>query len=226
MSCSAHILPVEASAGSPEKDGFLFARWQMEDWATGLSRVFRVYAAPQDLQGDGLRDVMNQVAALSFWHGHFGAAYASDEDLLMRMKDGSYNGSWVIPPRMLLDGTDMNYCTVFKDHLLACHEREGLAATFAGAASDPRPYISSTLHENSKSFVWATYLHDRNHEWKKGDSCWLPCEGQAVQCRLIRFEEETLADISRERSACYKEGTTAAVKVLPKMRLVQKSARK
>src|SRR5262249_18712121 len=75
---------------------------------TSLGLAFNVIAAPADL-GDvcGYAQTVEAVAGLSNWNGYNGENYGCEREILQALKEGKYNGGWIIPPQELLTGENM-----------------------------------------------------------------------------------------------------------------------
>jgi hypothetical protein len=120
----------------------------------GLSNEFNVFAAPEDLAGeDGKPLVLTYDVAshylncLGDWHGHKGKHYRNDFSLYASLRDGGYNGEWVIPPRKLLDGKNQNGDFIQADNFIT-HKYKGAFKKAFGAQGrshgDDYWYMSST----------------------------------------------------------------------------------
>jgi len=88
--------------------GVFIGTWQPE----GLSQKFCIFAAKEDLTNEaGKKEVYNyddtvkRIAELKGWHGFDGTNYANDKEFYKALKNGSYKGGWIIPPREFLTGT-------------------------------------------------------------------------------------------------------------------------
>lgn len=108
----------------------------------GLGKIFNVFAAPEDLpEPMKYAETVEYIAEMKNWHGHDGANYASDKEIFSALKDGSYNGGWIIPTYELLAGTDPKLLKYTHSSNLFDHRNTGsFKGTFTMVASS-RPYL-------------------------------------------------------------------------------------
>lgn len=110
-----------------------------------LGREFNVFAAPYNLASDrqDYETTAQRVAQLKDCAGHNGAAYDNREALYEALKDGSYNGGWVIPPieifgkpYFIQDGTALCTDTIYnlRDTGAFLESFPGLGQAFANNA--------------------------------------------------------------------------------------------
>jgi hypothetical protein len=174
--------------------GVYLAQYTPKDRAgKSLGKVFNVFAAPQDLP-DTMKyvDAVKHIAKLKDWNGFDGTNYATDKEIYAALKDGSYNGGWIIPPRELLVGTEpdgesgVRKGKVIQPDNLFDHQNKGaFKGTFKTAAardgSDfPDWYWSSTERRDDPSDVWDVRFSDGNEDWNhKGHS--------RLSCRPVRL---------------------------------------
>lgn len=96
-----------------------------------LGKVFKVYAAPEDMPVTATyEDMTVHVAGLESWHGHNGWNASSDRDIYRDMLSGIYKGQWVIPPLPLLTGKDINGRKTSLNSLFGHAGKGALAASF------------------------------------------------------------------------------------------------
>lgn len=121
-----------------------------------LGKIFNVYAAPENLPGQDLNyeDTVNYIANLRLRHGHDGTKYKSDEEIHAALKDGSYKGGWIIPPREILCGKDRNGQSTTPDNLHDSRNKGEFISTF---------YIKNTSYWTSYAFsgrceIYADYF--------------------------------------------------------------------
>lgn len=142
-------------------EGIFLGQWQPKDHEGNfLSKAFNVFAAPRDLSRKlKYRDALAQVGKLRGWQGHDGENYDSDQDIYAALKDGSYKGGWVIPPRELLSGMAANgprgrrIGHIAQPDNLYDHRNSGaFRETFQ---TEALPYYWSSTRELS-SLVWVT----------------------------------------------------------------------
>ena len=134
-----------------------------------LSRIFNVFAAPEDLPG-GTRAYVNtvkEVASLKNFHGHDGTDYDTDKELYAALKDGTYNGGWIIPTRDILHGKDSAFKNTFK-------------MTASSGSGYPQWYWSCTERREDPSNVWGADFSD-------GDGGWLRKDDFRLACRPVRL---------------------------------------
>lgn len=136
-----------------------------------LGRVFNVFAAPQDLTDKPGKNktykygaAVKTVAKLKGWNGFDGTNYATDKEIYKALKDGSYDGGWIIPTRDILHGKDVDGKDTTPDNILAHKDKGSFKGTFKMAASSgsvgPGWYWSSTKDRDFPSDVWCVRLSD------------------------------------------------------------------
>ena len=179
--------------------GIYLGQYAPKDRAgNSLGKVFNVFAAPQDLP-DTMKyiDAVKHIAKLKNWNGHDGTNYATDKELYAALKDGSYSGGWVIPPRDLLVGTEadgptgVRKGTIIQPDNLFDHRNTGAFkdtfTTAAASGSDddyPRWYWSSTEPRELPSGVWTVGFSDGTEDWHLKDNL-------RLSCRPVRFVAAT-----------------------------------
>jgi len=114
-----------------------------------LGLTFNVIAAPRDLgQVRSFAHTVRDVAALSNWHGYNGENYGCAREIYQALKDGSYEGGWIIPPAELLGGRNPNNHLPQYDNLYVYKNEGAFAGTFKTEAAVgpgmPHVYWSST----------------------------------------------------------------------------------
>lgn len=174
-----------------EGQGIYIGFWQPK----GLSRVFNVFAAPEDLPVKmNYEQTVKYMAGLKNWHGQDGASYPTDEELRKAMADGNYTGGWVVPPREVLNGRDKGSTLVTADSLFAHKDRGALRGTLKidGPASEkdwPPQYLTSTRHTGGvgEHFWCAAAANDFVSHDKKSN--------RTSYCRPVRFVENPTAKI-------------------------------
>ena len=152
-----------------------------------LGKTFNVLAAPQDLP-DMMTyiETVKYVAELKNWYGFDGANYTTDKDIYAALKDGSYNGGWIVPSRVLLAGTEHDgksgICkgkVIQLDNLLDHHNKGAFKGTFKTAATRasgyPDWYWSSTEYRGYSSFVHIVRFSDGYESWSHKDDGRLSC---------------------------------------------------
>ena len=157
-----------------------------------LSKTFNVFAAPEDLpETMKYVDVVKYIAKLKKWHGHDGTNYATDKEIFKALKNGSYNGGWIIPTRELLVGTEpdgesgVRKGKVIQPDNLFDHQNKGaFKGTFKTAAASgsgfPGWYWSSTENRDGPSDVWSVRFLD-------GDGGWDLKDNYRLSCRPVRL---------------------------------------
>ena len=152
-----------------------------------LGKIFNVFAAPQDLpETMKYVDAVKHIAKLKGWNGFDGTNYATDKEIYAALKDGSYNGGWIIPPRELLVGTEpdgksgIRKGKVIQPDNLFDHQNKGaFKGTFKTAASSgsvyPGWYWSSTEYREDPSFVGVVRFSDGNGGWLRKDNYRFSC---------------------------------------------------
>ncbi len=161
-----------------------------------LSKTFNVFAAPEDLlETMKYVDAVKHIAELKNWHGFDGTNYPTDKEIYAALKDGSYNGGWIIPTRELLVGTEpdgesgVRKGKVIQLDNLCDHQNEGsFKDTFkmaASSASDcPDWYWSSTEHRDGPGNSWGVRFSDGDEGWGHKDFVRLSCRPvRLVECK-------------------------------------------
>ena len=177
--------------------GIFLGQYQPKDrTGNSLGKIFNVFAAPQDLP-DTMKyaDLVKHIARLEAWHGFDGANYATDKEIYAALKDGSYNGGWIIPPRELLTGTEADSArglrvgkVVQPDNLLRHKNKGAFKNTFkisTGSFGSPVWYWSSTEVANSPSKVWCAGFSNGQQDWTAKDNL-------LMHCRPVRLVEAPL----------------------------------
>jgi hypothetical protein len=178
-----------------DDSGIFLCIWEPRDEKGHSLGKYFVYAAPEDLTDkDSKRglftygNTIKRVSGLKDWHGFNGTNYKTDADLLKALKNGSYDGGWVIPPSVLLSGRDANGSEVYPDNLYAHREKGALSGTFTMAArhdlSDICPdwYWSSTEARYSPAFVRSIQFSAPGNSVDSKDG------KRLLGCRPIRLE--------------------------------------
>jgi hypothetical protein len=114
-----------------------------------LGLTFNVIAAPCDLgRVRSFAETIKAVAALSDWQGYKGESYTCAREIYQALKDGSYNGGWIIPPMELLSGTKLSNHFMQRDNMFDYKDTGEFAGTFTtehtGGIGLPQVYWSST----------------------------------------------------------------------------------
>ncbi len=145
-----------------------------------LGKTFNVFAAPEDLPKTmSYVDTVKYIAELEKWHGFDGTNYPTDKEIYAALKNGSYNGGWIIPTRELLGGTEpdgkagsRNERIIQPDNLFD-HRNQGafngtFKTAFCSGSDYPRWYWSSTEGRDNPSRVWnfmfSEGVEDCNHK--------------------------------------------------------------
>jgi len=130
-------------------------------------------------------DTVKHIAKLKGWNGFDGTNYPTDKEIYAALKDGSYNGGWIIPPRELLFGKDVNGNVTQPDNLYAHKDKGALAGTFCTVASIgsvfPHFYWPSTEDRDDSFFVHVVRFSD-------GDENWVHKDHYRLCCRPVRLE--------------------------------------
>ncbi len=155
-----------------------------------LSKTFNVFAAPEDLpETMKYVDAVKHIAKLKNWNGYDGTNYATDKEFYAAVKNGSYNGGWIIPTRDILHGKDVDGKDTTPDNILSAKDKGAFKEAkhaFKTAASSgsgyPVWYWSSTEDRVYPSGVWGVRLSDGNVGWHLKD-------GFRLSCRPVRLVE-------------------------------------
>jgi hypothetical protein len=169
--------------------GVFLGKWQPKDRdGKSLGKIFNVFAAPQDLP-DTMKyvDAVKHIAKLKGWNGFDGTNYATDKEIYKALKDGSYNGGWIIPTRDILVGTDIDGNKTQANNLFAHQNKGAFKGTFETAAAGdgsgfPDWYWSSTEYLGNPSHVWSVRFSDGNGDWDRKDD-------DRLSCRPVRLVE-------------------------------------
>lgn len=185
----ANAAPGEMIAGR----GVFIGTWEpCDEEGRSLGATFNVFAAPEDL-ADGKKqafsypDAVKRIALLKNWHGHDGSLYANAAALREALKDGSYEGGWIVPPCEVLSGRDVKGLSVASGNIYACKDKGVLRGTFKLSAKqqDAREfshwYWSSTEKKNDTSYVFFNNFSGRDyHSVLRTD--------YRLSCRPVRLE--------------------------------------
>jgi hypothetical protein len=200
--CDTVVPVIEPKAGDKMEDGqgvFLGQYAPKDRDGNSLGKIFNVFAAPQDLtDASGKKETfkyvnaVKRIAELKNWNGFDGTHYATDKELYDALKNGSYNGGWIIPTRDLLSGKDVNGNATQLDNLYAHKDKGALAGTFCMAASSgsvfPVCYWSSTEHRDYSSVVHIVRFSDGGEFWFRKDIGRLSCR----PVRLVTAQSPSL----------------------------------
>jgi len=187
--CEAVVSVIAPKAGDKMEDSqdVYLGQYQPKDRdGNSLGKIFNVFAAPQDLtDASGKKeafkyvDAVKRIAGLKNWNGHDGTNYATDKELYQALKNGSYDGGWIIPTRDLLSGKDVNGNVTQPDNLYAHKDKGALAGTFCVAASSgsgyPDWYWSSTEDRGNSSGMHSVRFLDGGEGWSRKDDGRLSC---------------------------------------------------
>jgi hypothetical protein len=168
--------------------GIYIGKWAPKDSSgKSLGKIFNIYAAPEDLTDDitgkkavfTYNNTLKRLAALRNWHGHNGASYTTDKELLKALKDGSYKGGWFIPPLEALVGKDAKANKTQPDNLFAHKDNGALKNTFttkgATGYTYPEWYWSSTESPETQGAVKAADFSRGTHTGYYKDILHLSC---------------------------------------------------
>jgi len=171
--------------GQQTADGIFIGRYVPKDReGNSLGKIFNVFAAPQDLGGTvKYADAVKNIAQLKNWHGFDGTDYATDTDLYKALKEGSYNGGWIIPTRDLLTGKDVDGRARQTGNLLAARDIGALKDTFNTSPARSATYFdwywSCTEIRNTPNVI---VLHLTN-----GYESWDGKNGSRASLRPVRL---------------------------------------
>lgn len=146
-----------------------------------LRKIFNIFAAPEDLPGvSGYLETVHQVAALKSWNGHDGTLYTNDAEMFTALRDGTYTGGWVVPPREVLGVKSV------PEGMLAHQGKGALQNSFKTASNNgsyyPSWYWSSTEDSGKPEYVGITNFLTK-------ESGWDAKSGYQFSCRPVRFVE-------------------------------------
>lgn len=120
---------------------------------TLLGRTFNVFAAPQDLTNEAgqvvdfkVGEAQARLATLTDFNGHDGTNFKDDQEFMDALENSTYDGGWVIPPRLLLVGTDNAGSAAQPANIVTCAQKDKLPGIDKASK-----YLSSSFNE--KSFV-------------------------------------------------------------------------
>lgn len=170
----------DARPGQKMPDGTVYlGRYTPKDRdGNSLSKTFNVFAAPNDLPKTmAYVEAIEYVAGLKNWNGYDGTNYPTDEEIYAALKDGSYNGGWIIPPHEILCGKDTDGGTTTPDNLYACRNGGAFKGTFRDVASGNNSiwYWSSTENRVEPSHLWNVRFSDGKREWNHNKELRLSC---------------------------------------------------
>ena len=85
-----------------DKGVFMGSGKVLSNW--GIKDDFNVFVTPGDFQGNNLKnaelefaDAVTLVGSVEELHGNYGLPIASEEQLADAVKDGKYDGQWILP---------------------------------------------------------------------------------------------------------------------------------
>jgi len=174
-----------------EGHGIFLCVWEPKDRdGNSLSQKFNVFAAPEDLQEHGERSLhgyditVRILAKTKNFYGFDGAAYENDIEIYAALRDGSYKGEWIIPPRELLTGTAADGSPGIResvithmDNLYSSQQKGSFKDTFTERGAR---YCSSTEHR-TRSGIWTIWFSNA-YEAPMGKNEATYC------CRPVRLE--------------------------------------
>lgn len=173
--------PVWEVGESVSGEGVYLGWYQPKDRSgKSLGMIFNVFAAPQDLGGNGTYETqVNAVAALRNWHGHDGEHYADSDKILEALESGKYNGGWIIPPReVLMAGQD----DAMSDNLYGSRKKGAFAGTFSMASrTNGYWYWASTREIPGSDNVWIQSFND------EGEGKFYSKTGTTLEARPVRL---------------------------------------
>ncbi len=153
-----------------------------------LSKIFNVFAAPEDLPGTRTYvDAVKYLSELKGWHGYDGMNYSTDKELYKAIEAGHYTGGWIVPPGDILHGRDVDGKETTPDNILVHKDRGALKDTFHkvqfGGHMSPGQYWSSTS-ENAPFETLMQYVSLSN-----GHVGWQYDDKKDMSCRPVRLVE-------------------------------------
>lgn len=101
----------------PEK-GIHLGQWRPET----LTRTFNIFVSPEALCEITFTQAKKEILKMNPHTDLEDADFANEERILLRLKEGRYNGEWVIPPRELIDGRNRSGDFKQEDNLLRFFE--------------------------------------------------------------------------------------------------------
>ncbi len=151
-----------------EGKGIFAGLWQ--PWGDGriLAKKFSVYAAPEDLADSSgqklltFRQAATEVVKLQNWHGRDGLDVGGDDALYRLLNSGRYHGNWIIPPRVLLIGTNNRGELMWNHGLYQSKDTGAFAGTFAAHGQTPQHapfYWSCSLHTDDQKYVTVCFAN-------------------------------------------------------------------
>jgi len=105
----------------PDGSVYLGKYWLDDPGDKSLTLEFNVFAAKEDLP-DGPRtynDTVKYMSQLKGWNGHDGAGYKNDKGLYRALREGTYDGKWIIPTIGMLNGGERNAEAMMPDNIIA-----------------------------------------------------------------------------------------------------------
>ncbi len=160
--------------------GIYLGKYKPKDsYGISLGKMFNVFAAPEDLP-DAMQyyETVKYIATLKDWHGFGGTSYVNTEEVYAALKDGSYNGGWIIPPHALLTGTESDNFINHKNKGVFKGTFKADAHNNADSATDW--YWSST---ESDGYFLALRFSNCDVAWYNGNV------GTNINCRPVRLVE-------------------------------------
>jgi hypothetical protein len=131
--------------------------------------------------------VETRIAKLNKQQGYRETLYDTDQDLYKAIREGRYDGAWVLPPMELLDGVNRNNNAPVADNLHVHKETGAFSGTVAGR--DPDNFF--------KGFYWTS---TKVHAFILGTGlCGVRVDDAAIAAssRLIKDDDEFARMICR-----------------------------
>ena len=193
--------------GDSDERGIFLGAWTPQDSdGTSLRQTFNVFAAPHDVRNTpgkkescNYLDAVKHVGSLKNWNGFDGENYDTDKDLIQALKDGTYKGGWVIPPREVLMGENADGVQVQPDNLYAHWDKGALKGSFVKEANESHGslyadrYWSSTESQTKSSgtmkdkrYMYSFHFGDGVYFNVVDDYNWQSC--RPIRLELARLE--------------------------------------
>jgi len=122
----------------------------------------------------------------NMYGGHDGADCKNEEGLYKGFENGSLLGKWIMPPRHIVQGKDVDGNDVRPDNnLYALRNTEDFKGTFTTASGDGTAhwYWSCTEHRDNSGYVYGVDFTDGGVGWNRKDGYRLssrPCRVELV----------------------------------------------
>lgn len=167
-------------------EGIYIGKYEPKDReGKSLSKAFNVFAAPEDLpETMKYVDAVKHIAKLKKWNGYDGTNYATDKEFYAAVKNDSYDGGWIIPPRSVLSSKYLDEKDAAPGNIFEHKDKGAPRGTFKMKTSIHGDYLewywTSTNYPGDSKNMMAIRFSDG------GGGCFSTAR---MSCRLVRLVE-------------------------------------